>query len=244
MGAIVRVPDFTPGHCGLAFANSFPSQPDVSVRVPVYGSVNIGDASNGVCGGMVFTVLDLRTFARPAFPDTEPPPADSPLFHYIVRRLIDSWDIPNGVLKYLSWMNTGDGDQSLLSITRRGVWRRTLVDEWPKVQAALDAGQLCPLGLVTVESRNPGDLGHNHQVLAYGYDLDGTDLRLLILDPNVPRREIELGVDISDERGETTVSYGTVDPPDWSDASVVCFFAYPYAAREPAPWAESHRNDD
>jgi len=185
MGAIVRVPDFAPGRCGLAFANSFPSQPDVSVRVPVYGSVNIGDASNSVCGGMVFTVLDLRTFARPAFPDTEPPPADSPLFHYIVRRLIDSWDIPNGVLKYLSWMNTGDGDQSLLSITRRGVWRRTLVDEWPKVQAALDAGQLCPLGLVTVESRNPGDLGHNHQVLAYGYDLDdASTLTIRVYDPN------------------------------------------------------------
>ena len=159
MGAIVRIPDFTAGHSGLAFANSFPSQPDVSVRVPIYGSVNIGDASNGVCGGMVFTVLDLRTFGRPAFPDTEPPAADSPLFHYIVRRLIDSWDLPNGVLKYLSWMNTSDGDQSLLSITRRGVWRRTLVDEWPKVRAALDGGRLCPLGLVTVESRNPGDLG-------------------------------------------------------------------------------------
>jgi len=232
MGAIVRIPDFSAGHSGLAFANSFPSQPDVSVRVPIYGSVNIGDASNGVCGGMVFTVLDLRTFGRPAFPDTEPPAADSPLFHYIVRRLIDSWDLPNGVLKYLSWMNTSDGDQRLLSITRRGVWRRTLVDEWPKVRAALDGGQLCPLGLVTVESRNPGDLGANHQVLAYGYDLDDDSiLTIRVYDPNTPpSRADDVWVRLS--VGDPA-SPGAVEHNVNISRSIRGFFLVPYTAKDP-----------
>jgi len=229
MGAIVRIPDFTPSHSGLGFANSFPSQPDVSVRVPVYGSVAIGDAGNGVCGGMVFTVLDLRAFARPPFPDTEPPPADSALFHYIVRRLIDSWDIPNGVLKYLTWMNTPDGDQRLLSITRRGVWRRTLVDEWPKVRAELDAGRLCPMGLVTVESRNPGDLGHNHQVLAYGYDLNGADLTVWLYDPNYPNNDaVNLTLSIASVQVPVPVTYTPADPE-----GVFCFFRTPYTPKQP-----------
>jgi hypothetical protein len=205
--------------------------------VPIYGSVNIGDASNGVCGGMVFTVLDLRTFGRPAFPDTEPPPADSPLFHYIVRRLIDSWDLPNGVLKYLAWMNTSDHDQSLLSITRRGVWRRTLVDEWPAVRAALDAGRLCPLGLVTVESRNPGDLGANHQVLAYGYDLDDDSmLTLRVYDPNTPpdrADDVWVRIPVGDPGSPGSIEHNVnISHP------IRGFFQVPYSAKDPSEAAQ------
>ena len=233
MGASVRVPDFVASRSGLAFANSFPSQPDVSVRVPVYGTVNIGDASKGVCGGMVFTVLDLREFGRPPFPDTEPPPADSPLFHYIVGRLIDSWDLPTGVLRYLSWMNTPDGDRSLFSFTRRGVWRRTLVDEWPKVRAAIDNGRLCPLGLVTVESRNPNDLGANHQVLAYGYDLDDdAHLTLHVYDPNTRiahADDVWLKLSVGDPR-----SPGSIDHDVNIGHPIRGFFEVPYSPRDPA----------
>jgi hypothetical protein len=116
--------------------------------------------------------------------------------------------------------------------------------EWPKIKAELDQGHLVMIGLVKIVSADPRDLNHNHQVIAYGYDLEGSDLRLLILDPNIPRREVELGIDISDARGETTVTYGTVDPPDWNDTSVVCFFEYRYASFEPTPWAESGRVND
>jgi hypothetical protein len=40
------------------------------------------------------------------------------------------------------------------------------------------------MALIHVKSLNPGDLGENHQVLAYGYELEGEDLRILIYDPN------------------------------------------------------------
>ena len=50
------VPGFTPSVNGLRFTNSWPSEPDIVVQVPPLGNVPIGDASNGLCGGMVFTV--------------------------------------------------------------------------------------------------------------------------------------------------------------------------------------------
>ena len=61
------------------------------------------------------------------------------------------------------------------------------VEEWPRVQTALDAGQLAPLGLVKAHSFDPREIGKNHQVLAHAYDLadDGT-LTLKVYDPNFP----------------------------------------------------------
>ena len=40
-----------------------------------------------------------------------------------------------------------------------------------------------------VKSLDPFDLGENHQVLAYGYDLIGDRLTLRIYDPNKPNRD-------------------------------------------------------
>ena len=66
-------------------------------------------------------------------------------------------------------------------------------DEWPVIKARLDGGTLVMIGLVKVVAADPRQLNHNHQVIAYGYDLQGSALKLLILDPNYPRHEIELG---------------------------------------------------
>ena len=43
------------------------------------------------------------------------------------------------------------------------------------------------LGVVTVAGANPFQLGHNHQVLAYAYRLDGTQVTLQVYDPNSAR---------------------------------------------------------
>jgi len=40
------------------------------------------------------------------------------------------------------------------------------------------------LGVVTVASANPLLLGANHQVLAYGYSIAGTEITLRVYDPN------------------------------------------------------------
>src|SRR5205807_833121 len=62
------------------------------------------------------------------------------------------------------------------------------------VRAALDRGELCVLGLIRAQSSDPRDLGKNHQVLAYGYDLDDAVGRLTVrlYDPNHPDTETTL----------------------------------------------------
>ncbi len=81
-------------------------------------------------------------------------------------------------------MNTPDQDTDLWVTIRRGVVWKTIREEWPKVLADIDAGRPSPLGLVTVESTDPRDLGKNHQVLAYRYTLIRDILHLHVYDPN------------------------------------------------------------
>ena len=197
----MRVPGFAPSVNGLHFINSFPSEPTLSYDLPGIGQISIGDASNGLCGGMAFTVRDVfETPGLAPVADVTQPAPGSPLFRYIVDRLIASFDIPHlGFMKYYEWMLMPDGDSTWPPlITQRGVSWRTIVEEWPaRIQPELDAGRLCCIGLVTVASPNPGDLGRNHQVMAYGYDLDGAgNLVLHVYDPNTAPAQAD-GVTIS-----------------------------------------------
>lgn len=179
------VPGFEPSVNGLHFTNSWPHEPDLVVDLGPVGKVPVGDASNGLCGGMVYTVIDVFQSGLAPIPDTANPAAGSPLFEYLVARLLASFDVPTGVLRYFEWMNTPDHDTGFWFFTRHGIAWHTITEEWPKIKADIDGGQLSPLGLITVHSTDPKMLGHNHQVLAYGYDLDDANrLTLHLYDPN------------------------------------------------------------
>jgi len=146
------VSNFVASRDALGFVNNWPSQPDVVINLPVAGKVKIGDASNGLCGGMVYTVRDFYEAKIPMSASPQPV-AGTPLYAYIVRRLFDSFDLPGGVVKYYNWMNMPDADQSLLALTaltRRGIGWHTINEEWPQIRDDVDAGHPCPLGLVTV----------------------------------------------------------------------------------------------
>ena len=178
------VPGFAPSRHALRFTNAFPPAPAVTLDLGPAGVLGIGDASNGLCGGMVLAVRDLfEAWLTPPEAD-QPPAAGSPLFRYLVRRLIDSWDVPGGVLRYLRWMLTPDGDAGVGPFAVHGVAHMTILEQLPHVRAEIDEGRLCPLGLVTQHSADVGRLGRNHQVLAYGYALDGDLLTLSVYDPN------------------------------------------------------------
>jgi hypothetical protein len=127
--ASVRVPGFTPSAGGFHFANAFPKEPDFTVDLPGLGVLPVGDASNGVCGGMVFAVRDIFETTGQSFPaDTTPPADGTALFRYIVERLIVSFDLPSlGVLKYYEWMVTADGDTRGAAAHR--ATRRSLEDD-------------------------------------------------------------------------------------------------------------------
>src|SRR5215469_4140847 len=163
--------DFLPSRHGFAFANSWPPAPAISIRTPA-GRLGIGNAALGLCGGMVFAALDYWQAGR--LPPTVQPTPGSPLFRFIVRRLIESWRIPAGVAGYYRGMLSSDASLA----------RRTVSRQWPRIRALLDKRQPAPLALVTMASASPLQLGRNHQVLAYGYSLDGPDVTLAVYDPN------------------------------------------------------------
>jgi hypothetical protein len=201
------------------------------IGIPGVIEVPIGDASDGLCGGMAFAARDQFEAGRPPPPDTAPP-SSGPLFDYLVRRLFDSFNLPTGPLEYLKLMNPRlpDGETVL---TRVGVlphgraWRTVRV-EWPTIRATIEAGHPVPLGLVRTKSRNPFDLKHNHQVLAYGYELTGNALVLRIYDPNFPDRDdVTLSLPVGDPSRPVTIESFPAGAP------VYAFFAVRYTATSP-----------
>lgn len=177
-----RVSGFTPAASGFHFPNRFAREPVLVLSLGVV-RLPIGDASRGLCGGMVFAARDLFDAGLAPPPGTEAPMRGTSLFSYLIRRLFSSFDLPAGPLRYLLWMALPL--RSFLGVP--GVGART-ASAWARVRAELDQGRPAALGLVRARSLNPLTLARNHQVLAYGYDLDEDTgaLRIPVYDPNHP----------------------------------------------------------
>jgi hypothetical protein len=188
---IVRrmVSGFAPRTSGLHFLNKFQKGMPLTTINVLGKQVPIGDASNGMCGGMVFTVRDYFETGIPV-PSVTTPPSSGPLFDYLVRRLFDSFNGLSGPGTYMGLMDPALPDHETVAsnagVAPRGRAWIMINNEWPKIKSDLDRGHLSPLGLVLLKSLDPFRMGQNHQVLAYGYELDGTDLALYIYDPNHP----------------------------------------------------------
>jgi hypothetical protein len=171
---------------GFSFVNDWPSEPAVVLNTP-FGKVNVGNAQGGLCGGMVFAALDYWHAGRVP-PDAQPAQGE-PLFRFLVKRIVDSWHVPAGVAQYYQWMSLPDGDAGFSAfgkkvVVERGLAWRTIKVQWPQIKRDLDRGLGAPLGLVTTASHQPKDLGLNHQVLAYGYSIDGRRVTVRVYDPN------------------------------------------------------------
>ncbi len=233
-----RVAGFLPSTSGMRFTNHFPTGiPIVTIPIPGAGrSIPIGDASNGVCGGMVYAALDLF-LAKPRLrvPETaSAPPGSSTLMTYVTRRLVDSFALDHGVAsnvaRYLRLMSTPDRDAFIID----GVGSVMAHQEWPKVKRDLDADRPCPLGLVAGGRVSPMDfstkverLGHCHQVLAYGYDLDAGHLTLHVYDPNDPGTDTStIEVDLSDTSGGATLATDRISSRISGHGSFRAFFRH------------------
>jgi hypothetical protein len=225
---------FVPSVNGLHFDNAFPDGPVLSIDLGLT-TLNVGNAANGLCGGMVFAALDYWVLGGPPPPDTAPPAGGSPAFQYLVRRLIDSWALPNGPLTYLALMNPlyPDGDEGVGPVKLHGRAWRMVTQEWPAIRTSLEGGRPCPLGLVKLVSANPLDVGKNHQVLAYGYEQSGTSLRLAVYDPNqADRDDVVIALDVADPSRPLSL---TMVPDASAIPGVVCFFKVEYAPKTPPP---------
>ena len=182
---------FVPSRHGFAFTNAWPAQPAVVLDTQL-GQITIGNAAAGLCGEMVFVALDY--WHAGAVRSTTRPGPGEPLYRQIVRRLIDSWNLPAGIAHYYQCMNLPDGDTGLDVLGRRividhGLAWRTAQVQWPLIRADLDHGIPAPLAVVTVASSRPADLGLNHQVVAYDYERSGTEVSVQVYDPNRGQRD-------------------------------------------------------
>jgi len=186
---------FLPSSSGFKFGNSFPHVP--LKRINVLGrKIPIGNASYGLCGGMIFAAMDYFE-AKIPIPSNPTAPSSGPLFEYIVNRQLDSFHLPFGLMKYMVLMNPFLSDTETLASHGRG-WRM-MNEEWPKIKMDLDNGKLSPLGLIRAKSLNPFEIRRHHQVLAYGYDLHENQLSIFVYDPNFPNDD---GVTLSLKMGK------------------------------------------
>jgi hypothetical protein len=221
---------FLPSQDGFHFNNSFDPVPTVTIPTP-FGAISVGDASKGLCGGMVYAALDYFNAHRP-IPPVQTPPEAGPLFGFIVERLVVSFDIPTlGFMKFVELMNPNFPDfqplgkrPPLVPLSRAWTMIR---QEWPILKKNLDAGRACPLGLVEVLSTDVSRLGENHQVLTYGYDLVDDELTLYIYDPNYHDDDaITLKLNVADPNQAVNLAYSKGNP-------VYCFFHTDYTPVSP-----------
>jgi hypothetical protein len=173
------LPRFLPSAQGLHFANRWPPGPTVKFGPLDPRWVGIGDAKNGLCGGMSSYVRGRYVAGVAVPPDTEPPANGSPLFKTIVRLQVQS----------LALMRTPLHFYRMAALGADGAARRSREVEWPRIRADIDAGRLAMVGLVRETSRNPFELTKNHQVAGWAYEIDGDTITLRLYEPNWPDRD-------------------------------------------------------
>jgi hypothetical protein len=169
---------FLPSTHGFKFANNFPNDPLFTIDIPFIEEVDVGDASQGLCGGMVFVANDYYLSGK-QIPQNETPPAkNTALRNDLVDRFIDSVDPPIGIIKSYLWMASDDS-----------LAERTWDEEIPSIITDLKTKPV-PLTVIYVRSVNPFDNNKNHQVLAYGVKSKTKDkIVLKIYDPCFPKRD-------------------------------------------------------
>lgn len=233
MATQAAVAGFLPSVNGFRFTNTFPPAPTVRIDLGVVGTVGLGNASQGVCGGMAFAVRDYFEAGLLPPPDELPPAPDTPLYKYVTGRLIDSFNAPSGVAQYADWMLLPSADVNFLIGRRPGAFSRTVGTTWPQVKADIDAGHPSPLGLVTVHTADLRQLGKCHQVLAYGYavDADGV-VTVNVYDPNTEHDSADavwISFAASDARRPSPITHNI----DIGEPTLHGFFRSAYRFKEP-----------
>lgn len=227
------VDGFAPSRNGLHFANRFPHVHPLRLRIGPL-DLGVGDAADGLCGGMSYVVRDLWEAGRLTPPrDTQAPAQGTRRFHALVERQIESFDFLRAPLRFydLQAFRPDRSDAVARRLGRRSRTAETAVLEWPKIRSELDAGRLALVGLVRATGLDPFVMRRHHQVVAYGYDVDGDRLALHVYDPNHPDRDdvevrLRLGIE---RRGPGTFLQTTGE-------ELFAFWLLPYRAADPAAW--------
>jgi len=174
------VPNFLPSQDALHFPNSYPPGPTVRIGPLDPRLVGVGDASMGLCGGMVYFVKRKFKANQPVPAQTTIPDNGSDLFKQLVREQVRSLRL--GLVPLRFWRLSAMDDAARKRFTRDTAW--------PAIRRSLDGNSLTPIGLIRQTARNPFKLIGNHQVLAYGYEIgDDASIRVRVYDPNHPNND-------------------------------------------------------
>ena len=237
------VPNFHPRVRGFAFANHWDGGlPVISLgflwnklfdllpgplselgidRVVDENWLPLTHADAGLCGGMVYAVMDY--YAQHMLPPGQkesPSSRDDVLFQYIRDRLWDSFDVEGQGHRFLGYSSPHypNGDEGVLQavgLTRGRSWV-TYRDAFSQIQLDIDAGKLSPIGLIHTDEL---DIGKNHQVLAYAYEKSGQDVTLFIYDPNHEGMDVTFAFNITATDGEVHINRSHDN-----DKRIWCFF--------------------
>ncbi len=182
---VVMKTDFSPLKNGFHFGNNFVNK----IIQTSFGKIE----SRGRCGGMAFASLDYY-FSNISVPSHEPkdfpggdvPPDGSILGDYIYERALHSL-FTFSSYKFFDWSlkrNINNG--------RRSISYKTKHEEFHKLKKSIDEGRPVVLGLIGAE--RVAEICMNHQVVAYGYDFEPKDERIVIYiyDSNVYDKEITI----------------------------------------------------
>jgi hypothetical protein len=228
----VAVPGFLPSTRAPLFHNG-PWPPGTSLQISILGlpPVSIDATQMGLCGGMSFLTRDIFESGTTQLQGTDSASIPVPLAQHILGRLVDSFDGPPVVSRWLADTQALDHDTWVWG---HGLFHRTF-DEIPGIIADVDNGILCPIGLVLVHSYAPWDVFQNHVVLVWGYERHGDLLTLRTYDCNCPGRDdIVIQLDISSATPAkiiTTNGTGNIGDP----GHVRGFFRLPYTHADPSP---------
>lgn len=185
----------------------------------------ITHADAGLCGGMVYAVMDYyASHLLPPEQTTSPNSRNDVLFEFIRDRLWDSFDVDGGGHRFLGYSSPHypNGDEGVIQavgLTRGRSWI-TYREAWPQIQQDIDAGKLSPVGLIQTDNL---DIGSNHQVLAYAYKKSGQDVTLLIYDPNEAKHEVRYEFNVTATDGEVHINRYVEDTIE-NDHHIYCFF--------------------
>jgi hypothetical protein len=217
------VPGFLPSRNGLHYANRWPPGPTVKFGPLDPRWIGVGDAKNGLCGGMVFTIRDLFEAGISVPPDRDPPANGSPRFKSIVRRQVQSLDWLRVPIRFYKRTALGPW-------LGGGLAKSTFEDEWPKIRRELDEGRLAMLGLIRINSWNPFKLTSNHQVVAFGYSEDGRGVTLRVYDPNWPDNDtVTATIHLDAALRPTGLEQSTGEP-------LLGYFMAPFTAGDVRAW--------
>jgi hypothetical protein len=185
----------------------------------------ITHANAGMCGGMVYTVMDYyASHLLPPEQTTSPNSQNDVLFEFIRDRLWDSFDVGGEGHRFLGYSSPHypNGDEGVIQavgLSRGRSWI-TYREAWPQIQKDIDEGKLSPLGLVQTDNL---DIGNNHQVLAYAYEKSGQNVKLFIYDPNKAQHEVRYEFNITATDGEVHINRYVEDILE-NNHHIYCFF--------------------